>query len=137
MRALAAALVLVAGAAGAGCDGGDEAESPKPVSGPAKQVAEVIARLESATARRDYREICEELFSAEVRRRAGGEDCPDLLRRTGGSVRKPEIEVESIRISGRTATARVRTRAEGQDEARDTVELVREAGSYRISSLNP
>ena len=119
----------------AGCDGGSPDDDPKPVEGAAKGVAEAVSRLEVTTRERDYTAICDDLFTASARRRAGGEDCAELLRSQAGDVRRPSIRVVSIRIEGEKAEALVRTRAEGQDAVEETVELLREGGGYRISAL--
>ena len=58
-----------------GCSlGGDD--EPKPVSGPAKEVAAAVEQFEHAVARRDFKTICDELFTATARQRAGGCRCP-------------------------------------------------------------
>lgn len=134
MRVLArcspALLSIVALAA---CGGGDG--EPERATGPAKEVAAVIETLERATARRDFETICDRLFTAEVRERAGGEDCASLLRRTAARVRRPRIAIERIDVEGDSAVAEVKTKARGQAEASDTIRLVRERGRFRIASL--
>jgi hypothetical protein len=126
---LLAACVLVAGCGGAGNS------APKPISGPAKEVAGVIQRLQTATARHDFQAICDDLLAAATRRQAGGGDCSALLRERAADVRRPRIVVQAIEVSGRTAQARVRTTASGQAATTDVIRLVREGGSFRISSL--
>jgi hypothetical protein len=98
-------------------------------------VATVIQRLDEATRRRDFRTICDELFTSEARRRAGGKDCQRLLGSATQDVRRPRIQIVGIRIEGKRATVRVRSRAAGQRPLEDEVELVREARGYRISAL--
>ncbi|MBA2506711.1 MAG: DUF3828 domain-containing protein [Thermoleophilaceae bacterium] len=115
--------------------GGDE-EKPKPISGPAKQVAATITALERATAKRDFDTICDELLAAPVREQAGGGACPAQLRRTAAGVRDPRIAIRKIDIEGNKATVAVTTRARGQAPAEDTVVLVREEGQWRISQLS-
>jgi hypothetical protein len=96
----------------------------------------VIEDLERAIATREFDRICSELLSAEVRRQAGGGDCPAMLRRTSAGVTRPRIEVKEIRIEGAAAIVDVETTAGGQARVPDTIRLVREAGGYRISSLS-
>jgi hypothetical protein len=96
----------------------------------------VIEELERAIAAGEFDRICSELLSAEVRRQAGGGDCPAMLRRTSAGVKRPRIEVKEIRIQGAAAVVEVETAAEGQAPVADTIRLVREAGGYRISSLS-
>lgn len=94
-----------------------------------------MKRLEVATARRDFDTICRELFSRRVRREAGGRGCARFVKRSAGGVRNPKIEVQRIAIRRNTASVRVITRATGQAPARETIELVRERGRFRIASL--
>jgi len=117
-----------------GCGGGED--EPKPITGPAKRVADKIAALERATATRDFAVICNDLFSSAVRRRAGGGGCRAQLRRTAAGVRNPRIRVRRIDIEGNKATASVTTRAKGQAPVQDTLVLVREDGAWRISQLS-
>ncbi len=117
-----------------GCSSGDD-DKPEPARGAARQVATTVDRLERAVVGGDYRTICEKLFSASARRRAGGEDCPRLLRSTVRGVRLPRISIDAIRVTGDRAEVRVRSRAAGQPLLPDTLKLVREGGGYRVDSL--
>ena len=132
LRAVPAAALACLVAAGCGSGGN---QKPRPISGPAKQAALVVQRLQDATAKRDWGTICRDLFSRRVRDQAGGKDCPRLVKRQAGDVRKPRIEVKDITIRRHGASVRVVTRASGQAPAPETIELVRERGRYRIASL--
>jgi hypothetical protein len=128
------AAALAACAALAGCSlGGDE--EPEPIAGTPKEIAATVQELERASRARDWDAICDDLFSAAARDRAGGRDCARLLRETAGDVRRPEIRLLSIDIEKDRARARVRTRSAGQAPAEDTVVLVREQGEWRIEAL--
>ena len=129
------ASVLVAAVALTGCLPGSDDE-PKPIKGAPKEVADVIARLERATQRRQFAVLCDQLFTASARARAGGKDCVALLRETAKDVRQARIRLLDVRINGRRATARVRTTAEGQTAVEETIDLVRQRGRYRISALS-
>jgi hypothetical protein len=135
LRAVKRAAILGLGVlAGAGCSlGGDE--EPRPATGAPREVAEVVRALERATVRRDWATICDDLFTAPARRRAGGRDCARLLAESGEDVLRPRIEVVRIELEGDTARARVRTRARGQQPLEDTLLLRRVAGEYRIEAL--
>ena len=117
-----------------GC-GGAEKGSPKPISGPPKEVAAVVAQLERATAKRDFNAICDDLLSSAARQRAGGSDCARLLGERAGTIRRPRIVVQSIEVNGSRAQVRVRTTAGGQAATTDVLHMVRENGRFRISSL--
>ena len=132
-RALTTAVCAVLVAAG-GCGGGDDDD--RDAGGLAKEASAVIADLERAIAAGEFERICAELLSSEVRRQAGGGDCPAMLERTSAGVKRPRIEVKKIKIEGSTAIVDVETTAQGQARVPDTIRLVREAGGYRISSLS-
>src|SRR5215208_4322815 len=73
----------------------------------------------------DVEYVCSNLLSADVRRRAGGGDCPAQLERTSAGVKKPRIQVKAIRIQGATAAVDVVTIAEDQPPAEGTIGRVR------------
>jgi hypothetical protein len=118
----------------AGCGGG-KIPAPKPISGPAKEVADVVRRLERATARRDFATICNDLLASATRTQAGGPDCVRVLGERATGVRRPRIVIQAIEVAGNSAQARVRTSASGQAPATDVLRMVRERGRFRISSL--
>jgi hypothetical protein len=118
----------------AGCGGGVTGK-PEPISGPPKQVADVIQRLEKATAERDFTTICDQLLAVATRRQAGGSDCPGVLDQRARGVRRPRIRIQSIEVQGNQALVRVRTTASGQAPTGDVIRLVREGGGFRVLSL--
>ena len=128
----AALCVLAIALAGCGGDGDDD----EATGGLAQEAAAVVQQLERSIAAGEFERICSDLLSAEVRRQAGGGECPAMLERTSAGVNRPRIEVKAIRIEGATAAVDVVTVAEGQARVEDTIRLVREAGAYRISSLS-
>jgi len=128
--AVLCALVIGLASCGGGDDDGEDA------GGLAREAAAVIEQLERSIAAGEFERICSELLSAEVRRQAGGGDCPAQLERTSAGVRRPRIDVREIRIEGAEAAVDVVTTAQGQARVEDTIRLVREAGAYRISSLS-
>jgi hypothetical protein len=125
---------LLALAALAGCSLGGDDEPPR-VTGAARQVSSVVERLEKAIVKGDWRSVCDDLLTADARRRAGGSDCPRLLRSDAADVRGARIDVLSIVLKKGAASARVRSRARGQPPLTDTIELRREGDGYRIESL--
>jgi len=134
MRAAGTAALCALVVALAGCNGDDD-DGPD-AGGLAREASAVIEQLERSIAAGEFERICSELLSAEVRRQAGGGECPAMLERTSTGVKRPRIEVKEIKIEGATATVDVVTVAEGEARAEDTIRLVREAGGYRISSLS-
>ena len=132
-RAVITALCAVVLALG-GCGGGDD--DGRDAGGLAQEASAVIKDLERAIAQGEFERICADLLSAEVRRQAGGGECPAMLERTSAGVERPRIEVKKIKIEGSMAVVDVETTAQGQTRVPDTIRLVREAGAYRISSLS-
>src|SRR3954468_16070329 len=132
MRATLGACVALLALSGCSLGGDKEA---MPARGAPSAVAATIQALDQDTRVRDYRSICFELFTAEARRRAGGKDCERLLRSAAADVRRPRIQILSIRLTGKRAVVRVRSSADNQGPITDEVELVRRGGRYLVSSL--
>ena len=127
-------MLVLAGLALTGC--ADEPARPTPSTAPAREAGVVVRSLARAAAAEDYVTICDDLVASAVRRRAGGRDCPRLLRRSAASVRRPRLRLESTAVvTPDLVRVKVRTRARGQRESRDTIELRRERGRLRITSL--
>jgi ketosteroid isomerase-like protein len=118
----------------AGCGGGGNGK-PKPISGPAKQVADVVQRFEKATAQKDFTTICDDLLATSTRRQAGGDQCPAVLEQRARGVSRPHIRIKAIEVQGDRAAVSVRTTAAGQAAASDTIRLVRQNGTFRVVSL--
>jgi hypothetical protein len=117
----------------AGCLGADE--EPRPATGAPRAIAEVVQRLERATADRDFAVVCRDLFTAAARQRAGGRDCVRLTRSAAGGVERPSLELVAIELDGASARVRVRTRATGQAARSDVLLLRRESGEWRVDAL--
>jgi hypothetical protein len=116
-----------------GCLGADE--EPAPAAGPARDIARVVERLERATAAGDFETVCDDLFTAAARERAGGEECERLTRSAGQGIARPRIEIERIDIRADQARVEVLTRAAGQAEVPAELELRRERGEWRVEAL--
>ena len=129
---MAVPLALI-GSAGCSLDGSHQ---PKPAKGPARDATVAIERLERASARGDWRTVCDDIFSTSARGRAGGRDCARLLRSDAGSLARPRIDVLGIVVKGDHAEVRVRSRARGQPPLVDVIELRRERGAYRVDALS-
>ena len=120
--------------ASSGCSlGGDD--EPKPASGPPAQIAQTVNRLERAVATRDYETICDQLFTARARRRAGGAECARQIASAAEGVKRPSIEIQAIDVNGDRATVKVRTRAQGQARVSDELQLRRQGGRWLVEAL--
>jgi hypothetical protein len=117
-----------------GCSLGADDE-PKPVSGAAAQIATTVNQLERAVAQRDFATICDELFTATARRRAGGDECAGQMRSAAEGVERPSIEIEGIDVKNDQATVKVRTEAEGQARVSDELQLRRQGGRWLVEAL--
>ena len=116
-----------------GCLGADD--EAEPVRGAARDIAGVVERLERATAERDFATVCDDLFTAAARERAGGVDCERLTRSAAEDVARPRIEMQAIDIRADGARVEVTTRAAGQAEVPAVLELRRERGEWRVEAL--
>src|SRR5215207_4426106 len=84
---------------------------------------------------RAYRTICDRLFTAQARKRAGGGECARQLGSAAEGVRRPRIEIEAIDVEGNRAAVKVRTRADGQARLTDALQLRRQRGRWLIEAL--
>ena len=120
--------------ASSGCSlGGDE--EAKPASGAPAQVAKTVDRLERAVVAQDYETICDRLFTAQARKRAGGAECSRQLGSAAEGVRNPSIEIQAIDVNGNRATVKVRTRARGQARVSDELRMRRQGGRWLVEAL--
>jgi len=118
----------------AGCSfGGDD--DPERAVGAPRAVAATVDRLERSIAAGEYATVCDELFTAQARRRAGGRDCAAQLRSASEGLRRPRIELRGIEVEGERATVSVVTTARGQARVRDDLQLRREDGRWLIEAL--
>ncbi|MGH2847314.1 MAG: hypothetical protein ACRDL0_15055, partial [Thermoleophilaceae bacterium] len=67
--------------------------------------------------------------------RAGGDDCERLTRSAAEGIARPSIQVRAIAVEGQRARVEVTTRASGQAEVPDVLELRREDGEWRVEAL--
>jgi hypothetical protein len=117
-----------------GCSfGGDD--EPKPVTGPAKEVAAAVEQFEQAVAQQDFKSICDELFTATARQRAGGDDCVAQTRSAVEGLRRPRLQIEEIRVTGDSASVKVATEAAGQARVTDSMELRRTDGRWLVEAV--
>jgi len=127
-------MAVVAMLAPVGCSlGGDD--EPQPVSGPAKEVAAAVERFEQAVTRRDFKMICNELFTATARERAGGDECVAQTSSAVEGLRRPRLQIEEIRVSHDTAAVKVATEASGQARVIDSMELRKTDGRWLVEAV--
>jgi hypothetical protein len=112
----------------AGCGGGPSDET---------LVAQTVTSFGHATASKDYATLCDKLLSPDLVEKVEqiGLPCQQALHKALGSVQDPRLTVGQIKVTGDTATADIRTSAANQSPSRDTLELQKVKGSWRIASL--
>jgi hypothetical protein len=143
MRAAAIPPIVLAAAllAPGGC-GSSSSNSSDKFKGREKQVAQAIDDLGDAARKRDSRKICDSLLTPEVRDQLAalakvshrGTDCADQLEDSLQDATTLDLKVESVSISGNTATARVKSDVRRGKDPVDTLELQDQRG-WRISKL--
>ena len=94
-----------------------------------------MERLEAATAKQDFTQICDDLLAKATRQQAGGSQCPAVLGARARGVRRPRIVIKAIEVEGDNAQVRVQTTAAGQAPTSDVIKLIRENGRFRVLSL--
>ena len=127
MRRLAVALAAALALAGCGDEGPTDEE----------QVRTTLSAFSRATAAKDYQALCDRLLApsliADLKKI--GLPCEIALQQGLGDVKQPRLIVGDVKVEGKTATAQVKTSAQGQAPSSDTVELERTEDGWRISSL--
>lgn len=119
----------------AGCGDTERAPAPRDVAGPARQVARVVDRLETAVRTRDFKTVCRDLLTPAARERAGGAKCAPTMSKSAAGVRRPRIRVLSINVNGRRAEAQIRSSATGQAPLEETLLLHRSGDGYRVAAI--
>jgi hypothetical protein len=113
--------------AGAGC-GGQSTED---------QVRAKLDDFARATAAKDYRRLCDDVLAKQLvqKAEAAGLSCEVALKTGLNDVQKPKVQIQKVTVKGDSATAVVHTTAANQDASTDTLQLAREGGGWRVSSV--
>jgi hypothetical protein len=108
-------------------------------SGPTdeQQVRATLSAFSKATAAKDYQQLCDKILApsliADLKKI--GLPCEIALQQGLGDVKQPRLIVGDVKVNGKTATAQVRSSAEGEPPSSDTIELERTDAGWRIASL--
>ena len=104
---------------------------------PERDVRETLESFATATAKKDYQRLCDEIFAEElveqVRRTV---PCEVALKNSSlDDAKEPKLTIKSIKVDGDTATAVVSSSAANQRASEDTVRLVKDGDAWRIAAL--
>jgi hypothetical protein len=127
--AVAALSALTALTALAGCGSGGPTDE--------QLVVRAVTGFGRATAAKDYGALCDRILAPSLISQvtAIGLPCERALQRGLGSVRSPILAVGAVTVDGDRATAEVQTAALNQSPSRDTLQLQRVHGAWRVASL--
>jgi hypothetical protein len=108
-------------------------------SGPSdeEQIRSTLTAFGRATGERDYAALCDRILAPKLVDTVEqiGLPCEQALAKGFEDVREPRLSVGEVEVTDDTATAQVRSSAEGQEPSEDTVDLVRVGDAWRIQSL--
>ena len=104
---------------------------------PTESVHKAVDRFGKAVASHDYQELCDNLLAANLKNalEARGVPCELALKTGFGDAKNPKIAVKTVAVNGNRALVSVHSTASNQPPSDDTLGLVKERGSWRISSL--
>lgn len=98
-------------------------------------VAQRIADLQSHVTSSEQAKICGEDLAASIVTRLGGKHaCESAIKEQLAQIASTELEVESVKVSGQSASAVVKSVFDGKKRER-TVSLVHEGGKWKIAAL--
>lgn len=98
-------------------------------------VAQTIANLQSDVTASEQKKVCDnDLAAAVVSRLGGAAGCQAAVKERLSEIDDTELTVESVKVSGNTATASVKSVYSGKKKLR-TVALVKEGGKWKISAV--
>ena len=117
----------------AGCGG---AVSTGNLKGESKAVAQRIADFQTDVTGSEAKKLCNQDFARTVaeRLRATGTSCTQALKSQLGAIDDYELTLETVSVTGKTATARVKSTWSGKTRM-STLKLVKEDGTWKISGL--
>jgi hypothetical protein len=132
LAALLVALPLTLGACGQA-----QKDSAKDFTGEQKAVAQTVEDLQKASRKGDEGKICDDLLAPALVTKiktASKDTCEQALHDALRDADTFELQVEKVAVDGSTATATV-TSDTGPKDRTDTLELVKDGGAWKISTL--
>ena len=127
------ALVVLACLPLAACGAAQQSSSSK-FPGEQGKVAQVVDDLASAGSSRKPAKICSDVLSKELvaELKSAGGNCEAEMKAAIEDASDFDLQVQSVKVDGNTATAQVR---QGKDGKTATFTFVKENGAWRASQL--
>jgi hypothetical protein len=135
VRPLAALLALLAALTLAAC-GSAGTDSSSDFEGEQREVASAVEDLQSAASDDDASEICRTLLAKSLldQLEQRGVECTAAVKTALDAADTTDLDVQSVQVSGTTATARVESGSGDNATTRD-VRLTREGRNWKIAAL--
>jgi hypothetical protein len=104
---------------------------------PTQQVHDVVDRFGEAVADQDYQKLCDQILAKNLidALEESGVPCELALKTGFGGAKNPKIAVKTVAVNGDRALVSVHSTAANQKPSDDTIALVKEKGTWKISSL--
>jgi hypothetical protein len=105
--------------------------------GESHNVAQTISNFQSDATTGDQQKLCQNdlALAVQTRLKAAGSGCQQALKDQLPQIDNFNVTVESIAVSGDTATAKVKSTYSGKSRI-STIQLVKEGKDWKISSLS-
>jgi putative lumazine-binding protein len=101
-------------------------------------VAQTVVNLQSDITSGEEKKLCGTDLAASVVSSLGGKSaCEATLKNQIAEIDNTELEVESVQVTGSTATAKVKSIYSGKRRNGGIVSLVSEGGKWKIVSVTP
>src|SRR3954453_11999813 len=103
-------------------------------TGDQAQVAKLVDELADAGRRGNAQKICTEILAKQLvdELKSAGGDCVSEMKRAISDASDYDLQVDDVKVTGTTATARVR---QGTGKKVATFAFVKEKGGWRASAL--
>jgi hypothetical protein len=99
-------------------------------------VAQTIANLQSDVTSGERKKICaDDLAAAVVTRLGGTKGCEATIKDQLDETDNTELDVESVTVKGKSATAKVKSIYSGKKVPGATVSLLEEGGKWKIATV--
>jgi len=100
-------------------------------------VHKTVDRFGKAVADHDYEELCDDLLAGNLilALEERGVPCELALKTGFGDAKNPKISVKTVAVNGDRALVSVHSTAANQPPSDDTINLVKEHGKWKVSSL--